>query len=269
MYIKKFENEDGVLYHCPASGESICFIVAVLRECASTNESVFLFGHIAETILEQANLPALLLQACGGDGMLPENITSPADCQLFVGCQGAYELCKRILDGIIELENQQPLPLDIHYLVGDATAPQVDGQKIIAHVCNDINAWGSGFVVALSKRWAAPERSYRGWYDAGDGFHLGAVQFVPVEEDLAVANMIAQHGIRTSGQAQPPIRYQALEQCLCLVARRAAESGASVHMPRIGCGLAGGSWTEVEPIIRRCLTDSGVPVYVYDLPTSR
>lgn len=134
---------------------------------------------------------------------------------------------------------------------------------------NDIGAWGSGFVVALSQRWAAPERSYRGWHDAGDGFHLGAVQFVPVKEDLAVANMVAQHGIRTSGQAQPPIRYQALEQCLWLVVRRAAETGASVHMPRIGCGLAGGSWAEVEPIIRRCLTDSGVPVYVYDLPTNR
>lgn len=213
-------------------------------------------------------MSALLLQACGADGKLPENITPAADCQLFVGCQGAYELCKRILDGTIALEIQKPLALDIHYLVGDATAPQVDGQKIIAHACNDINAWGSGFVMALSRRWAAPELSYRGWYDAGEGFQLGAVQFVPVEEDLSVANMIAQHGIRMSGQDQPPIRYQALEQCLWLVASRAAESGASVHMPRIGCGLAGGSWAEVEPIIRRCLTDSGVPVYVYDLPTN-
>jgi O-acetyl-ADP-ribose deacetylase (regulator of RNase III) len=35
-------------------------------------------------------------------------------------------------------------------------------------------------------------------------------------------------------------------------------------MPRIGCGLAGGSWEEIEPIIKRTLTDQGVEVVVYD-----
>lgn len=36
---------------------------------------------------------------------------------------------------------------------------------------------------------------------------------------------------------------------------------ASVHMPRIGCGLGGGTWEEVEPIIVRTLTDTQVHVY--------
>ena len=211
----------------------------------------------------------------------PYQLSSPAKqkCRHLERCQRVAEFVKKTDHGQQlnlfsaanrkNMDNKGSVQPDIQYLIGDATDPRGDGQKIIAHVCNDIGAWGSGFVVALSQRGAAPERSYRGWHDAGDGFHLGAVQFVPVKEDLAVANMVAQHGIRTSGQAQPPIRYQALEQCLWLVVRRAAETGASVHMPRIGCGLAGGSWAEVEPIIRRCLTDSGVPVYVYDLPTNR
>ena len=155
---------------------------------------------------------------------------------------------------------------DIHYLVGDATAPQVAGQKIIVHVCNDIGAWGCGFVMALSRRWAIPERRYRAWYHTGKGFGLGAVQFVPVELNIVIANMIAQRGLAMCSQAEPPIRYEALEQCLRQVAERAVETNASVHMPRIGCGLAGGDWAEVEPIIRRSLTDAGVPVYVYDLP---
>jgi hypothetical protein len=37
-------------------------------------------------------------------------------------------------------------------------------------------------------------------------------------------------------------------------------------MPRIGCGLAGGRWEEVEPLVIAQLTDYGVPVRVYDLP---
>jgi hypothetical protein len=35
-------------------------------------------------------------------------------------------------------------------------------------------------------------------------------------------------------------------------------------MPRIGCGLAGGKWELIEPIIVRTLVARGVPVTVYD-----
>ncbi len=143
----------------------------------------------------------------------------------------------------------------ITYVVGDATRPQGDGPKIIAHVCNDVGAWGAGFVMALSDRWTAPELAYRAMSQRA----LGEVQFVGVERDLFVANMIAQ----TLG-GKVPLRYEALRKCLHTVA--SAFRGASVHMPRIGCGLAGGTWAEVEPIIQETLCAAGVPVTVYDLP---
>ncbi len=41
---------------------------------------------------------------------------------------------------------------EISYLVGDATTPDTQGPKIISHICNDIGAWGKGFVLAISKR---------------------------------------------------------------------------------------------------------------------
>lgn len=52
----------------------------------------------------------------------------------------------------------------INYIVGDATDPKVEGNKIIAHVCNDIGAWGRGFVLTLSRKFPEAERSYRRWY---------------------------------------------------------------------------------------------------------
>jgi len=30
----------------------------------------------------------------------------------------------------------------IHYLKADATVPQAEGNIVIAHICNDIGAWG-------------------------------------------------------------------------------------------------------------------------------
>lgn len=154
---------------------------------------------------------------------------------------------------------------EITYLRGDATCPQAKGPKIICHICNDIGGWGKGFVLALSKRWKQPEAEYRAWYAArrDRGFALGAVQFVPVASTIWVANMIGQHGIKT-GTSGPPIRYDAVGECLKKVAEKACELGASVHMPRIGCGLAGGQWTKIEPLITQSLLIADVAVMVYD-----
>jgi hypothetical protein len=78
-----------------------------------------------------------------------------------------------------------------------------------------------------------------------------------------VANMVAQRGTRR-GSSGPPIRYDALAACLGQVAARALELKASTHMPRIGCGLAGGQWAKVEPLIQEQLCSRGVAVTVYD-----
>lgn len=176
--------------------------------------------------------------------------------------------------------------------------PQASQPRIIVHICNSVGGWGRGFVVALSKRWPEPEREYRQWFERskipafpesamlGIGpFRLGAIQPVRVEPDplvrrkewnpsIVVINMIAQEGYGPKNQAQhrdgltdskPPIRYDALDECLGHVAELRDLWGlGTMHMPRIGCGLAGGKWSEVEPLIQKHL--SAVPVYVYDLP---
>src|SRR5947209_4653384 len=146
----------------------------------------------------------------------------------------------------------------IKYVKGDATQPQARGNRIIAHVCNDLGGWGKGFVLAVSKRWPGPEAAYRAWHRgrSKNDFGLGAVQLVQVEPYIRVANMVAQRGMKT-GSNGPPIRYDALRACLEKLAFEAKGLGASVHMPRIGCGLAGGRWEQVEPIILDELASPG------------
>ncbi|MEV6073200.1 hypothetical protein AB0L82_42215 [Nocardia sp. NPDC052001] len=78
-----------------------------------------------------------------------------------------------------------------------------------------------------------------------------------------MANMIGQHGMRT-GSGGPPIRYDAVARCLRAVGDDALRVEASVHMPRIGCGLAGGRWERIEPIISETLLARELAVTVYD-----
>jgi O-acetyl-ADP-ribose deacetylase (regulator of RNase III) len=160
----------------------------------------------------------------------------------------------------------------IKYVTGDATRPIGDGPKLIIHIVNDVGAWGAGFVMALSKRWKDPEKAYREWAAGkktalGHPFVLGHVQYVHVEPGLScviVANMLAQHGFGT--KAEPPIRYDALEDALTRVALYCAHWNISVHAPRIGAGIAGGDWNIIEALLERILAEQGTPVTIYDLP---
>ena|ERR1041385_5958025 len=156
--------------------------------------------------------------------------------------------------------------MSIKYVKGDATAPQGDGMKIVAHVDNDVGGWGRGFVLAVSKRWKQAEIAYREWYKnrQNNDFALGAVQFVHVQDDVYIANMIGQHGVYEA-DGIPPIRYNAIRECLKKVYTFAKEHNASIHSPRFGAGLAGGKWEEIEKIIAEELVGRGVEVTIYDL----
>lgn len=156
----------------------------------------------------------------------------------------------------------------LHHVTGDATlANYGKGRKLIAHVCNDKGLWGKGFVMAVSARWPHVAREYRDWHRAGAGvgFHLGAVQFCSTNNTLlTVANMVGEQGVKT-GSKGPPVRYAAIEQALMKVGDRAASDGASVHMPRIATGLAGGERSQVEPMLVAMLAaHPTVECYVYD-----
>lgn len=151
----------------------------------------------------------------------------------------------------------------IHYLIGDATHPVGDEDKIIAHIVNDVGKWGAGFSGALSKRWPQAGPNYINYFNNPvNQFGLGKTFYTSVGdlEYMLIANMCAQHGVR---RRNVPIRYDALKTCLKAVAETAVVFKAQVHMPRIGCGLAGGNWSTIEPLIQSEMSD--VEVFVYDL----
>jgi O-acetyl-ADP-ribose deacetylase (regulator of RNase III) len=163
----------------------------------------------------------------------------------------------------------------INYLQGDTTRP-IRPNALIVHVCNNNGGWGKGFVLALSARWRAPERAYRNWFDnkfnapqviEDKRFVLGNVQFVPItSEDFWVANMIAQNSVRKKYDPIDKVflDYDALKLTLDKSFKFAKEKKLSVHMPRIGCGLAGGKWHLIEPIINEIINMYSVDTYVYD-----
>lgn len=155
----------------------------------------------------------------------------------------------------------------INYVTGDATQP-VTTPAIIAHICNNRGGWGAGFTGALSKRYGQPNALYRNNWLCKKNYTLGCVQIVAVANQVSVANMIAQDGYSRPGK--PAINYDALAECLhelqMYTTKLLTYYPYTVHMPRIGTGLAGGDWAVIEPMIEQELCEKGIQVTVYDLP---
>ena len=149
----------------------------------------------------------------------------------------------------------------MQYRQGDATELP-DVPVVLAHICNNAGGWGRGFVLAVSRRWAEPERSYRQMArQYGGRPPLGEVQFVSVGPEQWVANMVAQDGYQ-SRENPVPLRYEALEATLAKVAAFAAEKGAVVQMPKIGAGLGGGEWTRIVGLVERTMAMHAVACQV-------
>jgi hypothetical protein len=159
------------------------------------------------------------------------------------------------------------------YIEGDLFDDAFDRPTIIAHVCNDKGGWGSGFVIPLAERFPESAACYRAWHankfekehidhligwSTHPIFARGQTQYVRVQEDTIVANMVAQ----TLGGARP-LFYNDLARCMDHVADFDPDLNHRIVCPMFGSGLAGGDWNVVERLIEDCWERRGIDVTVY------
>ena len=153
---------------------------------------------------------------------------------------------------------------EIKYIVGDMfpLIAESESRIIVPHVCNDIGAWGAGFVVPLGKFYPKSKEEYMSW--TMDRV-LGRCQRVFIDSRLVIINMIGQHKCGYDKNGRPPIRYAALAECLRFVGDMAVAWGSEIHAPAFGSDLAGGDWNFIEELIKECWCDLDLPVTIYSL----
>lgn len=160
-------------------------------------------------------------------------------------------------------------------IIGDATQPAVSiesGGVIICHVCNDIGLWGKGFVVPLGKKYPQAKESYLEKHDTNN-LRLGETDIVHVSKtdsgkDIYVANMVAQHRVRSKREpTYVPFRLEAFQSCLNTVYQFAASQSPKLEIagPMMGSGLAGGNWHEIERELQIRAEVWGVVTTIYKL----
>jgi O-acetyl-ADP-ribose deacetylase (regulator of RNase III) len=153
----------------------------------------------------------------------------------------------------------------VKFVRGDASEPLGGDMKLLLQVVNDqAGVWGGGFAKQARKKWPQAQTLYRQWAFGRGNLKLGNIHLAQVREDLTLVSLVCQHGFGQSTKG-PRLRYASLSSALSKVAEIALERNASVHMPRIGTGDAGGSWNVIEGMIRELLISNGVNVTIYDL----
>jgi O-acetyl-ADP-ribose deacetylase (regulator of RNase III) len=156
----------------------------------------------------------------------------------------------------------------LQMLTGDATVPRAQGPKILAHVVNDATPnWGAGFGKVVQMKWPEVQSQFRHAWEHKARMRLGEVFFTNPENELTLCQMVCQHGYGPSATTR--LRYSSLKDCLKQLRDTAVSHNASIHMPRIGTGEAGGTWALVSALIDEVLCAAGLSVTIYDLPNRR
>lgn len=166
----------------------------------------------------------------------------------------------------------------IYYVKGDLfqNVKSVSTDVIIPHVCNNIGAWGSGFVLPLAKNYPEAKEAYLKWYKGenwigSSEFAIGNTQIVAVDPGVFVANMVAQDGITKGSMGDRsrvvdrPLRYDSLVKCMIEVAEFALAiyPRMVIHCPKFGSGLAGGDWNFIEYLIEDIWNKSDIDTVIY------
>jgi O-acetyl-ADP-ribose deacetylase (regulator of RNase III) len=146
-----------------------------------------------------------------------------------------------------------------------------DGPVIVAHVVNDsAHAWSRrGVAATLAARWPQAARAFRAWTIASpENLRLGRTHACEQRDGdrvVTIVSMVAQQGFGP-GEATR-LRYDALHEALAVVAGLAERTGATVHVPRIGAGQAGGRWDLIESDLVAVIADKDIGLVVHTLPS--
>ncbi|WP_421783406.1 ImmA/IrrE family metallo-endopeptidase [Kiloniella litopenaei] len=171
--------------------------------------------------------------------------------------------------GIARLNETRPNIKPIRFIHGNALEPRGDGLKIVCQMVNDkALRWGGGIARLSATKFPKAQKEFtRDIQLIPSNERLGCIHFSSEQDDIIIASLVAQAGFGRS--SFPRIRYGALKTCLDQLVQKAKVLSASVHMPRIGAGSAGGEWNVIEELIEDSLVNAAVNVTIYDLPPKK
>lgn len=146
-------------------------------------------------------------------------------------------------------------------IVGDLLQLAEDGHfDVIVHGCNCFHVMGAGIAGQIAKRYPQAYQVDVTTTVRGDVCKLGTYSVANIERKVdrtlfQIVNMYTQF---QPGKCSKEVLYPSIRSCFQKLSLTCAE--LRIGIPMIGCGIAGGDWKEVEPIIAHCTAGLDVTV---------
>lgn len=157
--------------------------------------------------------------------------------------------------------------MSIKVIEGDITLSDKD---IIVQQVNCLGVMGKGLAETIMKRYPNVRKEYKKFREKvlKNGVNenlLGLVNYVDVYDGKIIANVFGQVDIRKGVHDKTVYtKKEALLRGIAHVKGLADEMGFSIAIPTyIGCGLAGGDWTEIKADIEALFEGSNTDVTFY------
>ncbi len=164
--------------------------------------------------------------------------------------------------------------------IGNITEPQRTDENeiiLIPHIANNIGKMGAGVALAIKNKWPKAYNIYIEELKIFDNYRnsLGSINYIEVEKNIYVFNMIAQNGIKNKDDLKP-IKYCALIKCMkdtltvigMLKSNELMFDNKSskyvIHCPKFGNLRAGGNFEFILELINEIWIENGIDVVIYE-----
>jgi len=133
---------------------------------------------------------------------------------------------------------------------------------VIVHGCNCFCTQGAGIAKQMKKEFNTDKFPLEKPKYKGSINKLGCIDYKEFEK-VTVVNAYTQYnyGKNHSDGDKNPLDYEAFTLCMRKINHRF--KGLHIGLPKIGCGLAGGSWNKVKEIINKELKYCNITIVKY------
>ncbi len=129
-------------------------------------------------------------------------------------------------------------------------------ENLICHQVNENGVMGGGLALQIANKYPNVERDYKNFLRT-ELEPIGMWQWVELEKGKYIVNCFTQKDFET--------QYTEIKNIFSYLKKLCIERDYSICIPyKYGCGIANGSWEQVESILLDIFTDYDITIYKLD-----
>lgn len=141
-------------------------------------------------------------------------------------------------------------------------------ENVLIHQTNQMGKMASGVAGQIAKRFPEVKQRYLDKYNSIEGWSLGDIQPVKVNNARTIINCCGQKHYGYDGKVYTD--YNSYYKIFTLVSEFVEDNGfREFAAPLLGCGLGGGDWDIIAGIALSVLQHRPVDMVVYILPRTK